>query len=94
MGAAFVFSEITQIEVLFRYNTFPKGALLGEACPKKGEAMRKTRVTAWRSLRVTVAPTVLEALEAEAEERAVPVSIVVREILDRAVKPATSLRPF
>jgi hypothetical protein len=54
--------------------------------------MRKTRVTAWRSLRVTVNPSVLEALEAEASERAVPVSIVVREILDRAVRPSASLR--
>lgn len=56
--------------------------------------MRKTRVTEWRSLRVTVSPSVLKALEAEAEERAVPLSIVVREILDRAVKPSAALRSF
>jgi hypothetical protein len=43
---------------------------------------------------VTVNPTVFEALEAEASERAVPVSIVVREILDRAMLPPSSLRSF
>ena len=35
-------------------------------------------------VRVTVNPRTLEAIEAQAEERALPVAAVVREALDRA----------
>jgi hypothetical protein len=55
--------------------------------------MKKTRISEWPKVRVTVNPRTLEALETEAEERALPVSAIVREALDRAVRPAASLRP-
>jgi hypothetical protein len=54
---------------------------------------RTTRVSDFPTIRVAVNPRTLEALEAEAEERALPVSAIVREALDRAVLPAASLRP-
>ena len=59
---------------------------------KVGEAMKKTRVSDFPTIRVSVHPRTLEALTAEAEERSLPVSAIVREALDRAVLPATSLR--
>jgi hypothetical protein len=54
--------------------------------------MKKTRVSEFPTIRVAVHPRTLEALEAEAEERALPVSAIVREALDRAVRPTASLR--
>jgi hypothetical protein len=54
--------------------------------------MKRTRVSDFPTIRVAVHPRTLEALEAEAEERALPVSAIVREALDRAVFPAASLR--
>jgi hypothetical protein len=53
----------------------------------------RTRISEWPTVRVTVNPTTFEALESEAEERALPVSALVREALDRAVRPTASLRP-
>lgn len=52
----------------------------------------RTRVSEFPTIRVAVNPRTLEALEAEAEDRALPLSAVVREALDRAVRPAASLR--
>jgi len=54
---------------------------------------RTTRVSEFPTIRVAVHPRTLEALSAEAEERALPLSAIVREALDRAVRPAPSLRP-
>jgi hypothetical protein len=51
----------------------------------------RTRISDFPTIRVSVNPRTLEALEAEAEERALPVSAIVREALDRAVRPAASL---
>jgi hypothetical protein len=50
--------------------------------------MKEIRVGDWPTVRVTVNPRTLEALEAEAEERALPLSATVREALDRAARPA------
>jgi hypothetical protein len=52
---------------------------------------RATRVSEFPTIRVAVNPRTLEALEAEAEERALPLSAIVREALDRAVRPTASL---
>jgi hypothetical protein len=49
--------------------------------------MNRTRVTEWPKVRLTVNPATLEALEVEAEARALPVSAVIRETLDRAYRP-------
>jgi hypothetical protein len=51
----------------------------------------RTRVSEFPTIRVAVSPRTLEALSAEAEERALPLSAIVREALDRAVRPAASL---
>jgi hypothetical protein len=52
----------------------------------------RTRVSDFPTIKVAVPPSVLEALQDEAEERALPLSAVVREALDRAVRPQASLR--
>ena len=52
----------------------------------------RTRVSEFPTIRVAVHPRTLEALTAEAEERSLPLSAVVRETLDRAVRPTASLR--
>jgi hypothetical protein len=52
----------------------------------------RTRISEFPKIRVAVHPRTLEALEAEAEERALPVSAIVREALDRAALPAATLR--
>jgi hypothetical protein len=54
---------------------------------------RTTRVSEFPTIKIAIHLRTLEALEAEAEERTLPVSAVVREALDRAVRPAASLRP-
>jgi hypothetical protein len=46
----------------------------------------RTRVTDWPAIRVTIPPEVLDNLTRQAEERALPVSAIVREVL-RAYKP-------
>jgi hypothetical protein len=51
----------------------------------------RTRVSEFPEIRVAVNPRTLEALKAEADERALPLSAIVRETLDRAVRPAASL---
>jgi hypothetical protein len=51
----------------------------------------RTRVSEFPTIRVAVNPRTLEALSAEAEERALPLSAVVREALDRAVRSTASL---
>jgi Ribbon-helix-helix protein, copG family len=55
--------------------------------------MKRTRISEWPSVHVNVNPRTLEALEDEAEERGLSVSALVREALDRSVRPAASLRP-
>jgi hypothetical protein len=52
---------------------------------------RTTRITEYPTIKVAVPPRVLEALSAEADERSVPLSAIVREALDRAVRPSASL---
>ena len=52
----------------------------------------RTRVSEFPEIRVAVNPRTLEALKDEAEERALPLSAVVRQALDRAVRPTASLR--
>jgi hypothetical protein len=52
----------------------------------------RTRISEFPTIRVAVSPRTLEALEEEAEQRALPLSAIVREALDRAVRPAASLR--
>lgn len=55
--------------------------------------MKKTRVTEWKSVRVTVNPETLERIETYAERRALSVSAVIREALDRAYRPEALVRP-
>jgi hypothetical protein len=52
----------------------------------------RTKVSEFPTLKVAVHPRTLEALEAQAEERALPVSAIVREALDRAMASSASLR--
>jgi hypothetical protein len=61
---------------------------------KEGESMKhgRARISEFPTIRVAVNPRTLEALQEEAEERALPLSAIVREALDRAVRPAASLR--
>jgi hypothetical protein len=49
--------------------------------------MKRVRLGDWPTVRATVNPRTLEALEQMAEERALPLSALVREALDRAVRP-------
>jgi hypothetical protein len=46
----------------------------------------RTRVTEWPMVRLNVNPRTLESIEAQAEERALSVSAVIRETLDRAYR--------
>jgi hypothetical protein len=50
--------------------------------------MKRARVSEFPKIRVAVNPRTLEALRVEAEDRALPVSAVIREALDRAYRPA------
>ena len=52
---------------------------------------RTTRISEYPTIRVAVHPRTLEALSAEAVERSLPLSAIVREALDRAVRPSASL---
>jgi hypothetical protein len=45
--------------------------------------VKRTRISEWPRIRLTVNPATLEALNAEAEQRALSVAAVVREALDR-----------
>jgi hypothetical protein len=50
-----------------------------------GEAVLKTTyVSQWPALSVRVSPEVFAQIAAQAEERAVPMTSIVREALDRA----------
>jgi hypothetical protein len=48
--------------------------------------MKRTRVTDWPSVRLNLNPATLERIEAQAEQRALSVSAVIREALDRAYR--------
>jgi hypothetical protein len=60
---------------------------------KVGEAMKRARITEWPAVRVNVSPETLERIEAQAERRALSVSAVIREALDRAYRPEALVRP-
>jgi hypothetical protein len=53
----------------------------------------KAKVTNWPTVRLFVHPATLAAIEAQAEQRALSVSALVREALDRAYRPEALLRP-
>jgi hypothetical protein len=48
--------------------------------------MKRTRISEWPRVRLTVNPRTLERIQARAEERALPVAAVIREALDRAYR--------
>jgi Ribbon-helix-helix protein, copG family len=45
--------------------------------------MKRRRISDWPEIRVNVNPRTLERIEAQAEQRALPMSVVIREALDR-----------
>jgi hypothetical protein len=55
--------------------------------------MKKTRVTEWPAVRVNVDPRTLARIEASADRRALSVSAVIREALDRVYRPEALVRP-
>ena len=55
--------------------------------------MKKTRVTEWPSVRLTVNPDTMARIEDCADRRALSVSAVIREALDRAYRPEALVRP-
>jgi hypothetical protein len=48
--------------------------------------MKRTLISQWPSIRVTVNPRTLDRIEDAAERRSLSVSAVVREALDRAYR--------
>jgi Ribbon-helix-helix protein, copG family len=54
--------------------------------------MKRTRISEWPRVRVTVNPRTLERIQARAEARALSVAAVVREALDQAYQPNKPLR--
>jgi predicted HicB family RNase H-like nuclease len=48
----------------------------------------RQKMSQWPAVFVRVRPEVFDRIEAQAEERALSVSAVIRETLDRAHKPA------
>jgi hypothetical protein len=60
---------------------------------KVGETVKRTQVTEWPAVRVTVNPETMERIEAYADRRAVSVSAVIREALDRVYRPEALVRP-
>jgi len=48
--------------------------------------MKRTRVTAWPAVQVNLNPRTFERIEAQAEQRALSVSAVIREALDRVYR--------
>jgi hypothetical protein len=48
--------------------------------------MKRTLISQWPSIRVTVNPRTLDRIEDAAERRAISVAAVVREALDRAYR--------
>jgi hypothetical protein len=48
--------------------------------------MKRTRISEWPTGRLNVNPATLERIEATAEQRALSVSAVIREALDRAYR--------
>jgi predicted DNA-binding protein len=46
----------------------------------------RQKISQWPALSVRIPPEILDHLEAQAEERALPVSVIVREVL-RAYRP-------
>ena len=55
--------------------------------------MKKTRVSERPAVRVNVDPRTLERIEAPADRRALSVSAVIREALDRIYRPEALVRP-
>jgi hypothetical protein len=45
--------------------------------------MKRVRISEWPSLRVHLHPRTLERIKDTAERRSVPISVIVRETLDR-----------
>jgi hypothetical protein len=54
---------------------------------------RATRITEWPAVRVNVDPRTLERIELYAERRALSVSAVIREALDRTYRPEALVKP-
>jgi Ribbon-helix-helix protein, copG family len=48
--------------------------------------MKRTRISEWPAVRVSLNPRTLERIEAVAEQRSLSVSAVIREALDRAYR--------
>jgi hypothetical protein len=48
--------------------------------------MRRTLISQWPSIRVTVNPRTLDRIEEVAERRSLSIAAVVREALDRAYR--------
>jgi hypothetical protein len=57
----------------------------------EGQSMKRTRISEWPRLNISLHPRTVEALEAEAEERGLSVSAIVRDTLDRAYRPEADL---
>jgi hypothetical protein len=53
--------------------------------------MKRTRISEWPKVRVTVDPRTLERIEDVAERRALSVAAVVREALDQVYAPHREL---
>jgi len=49
--------------------------------------MKRTRISEWPKVRVTVNPRTLQRIEAEAEQRSLSVAAVVREALEDSFRP-------
>jgi hypothetical protein len=52
----------------------------------------KQRITDWPIVRLNVNPATLERIEAQAEQRALSMAAVIREVLDRAYREPTEAR--
>jgi hypothetical protein len=55
--------------------------------------MKRARISEWPAVRVNVDPRTLERIEKYADRRALSVSAVIREALDRAYRPEALVRP-
>jgi hypothetical protein len=55
--------------------------------------MKRARISEWPAVRVNVDPRTLERIELQAERRALSVSAVIREALDRVYRPEALVRP-
>jgi len=48
--------------------------------------MKRVRISEWPSMRVHLHPRTLQRIEDDAERRSVPISVIVRETLDRTYR--------